>query len=440
MSEERVIHADVAVIGCGLAGLSAAQFAADRGCRVALTGASGATDFCSGMFDLLGALPGEESPREDPWRALRDLGQRFPEHPLNKAGANAVARALERFGGVLASRGVQYAGSEKQNVFLPTQVGTFRPTYRVPATMWPGIEARERGTPCLVLDIEGMKDFDVEGMLAALGGTWPYARSDSLPRPGSTRGREARPLLLARSLENEHNLGELAGAVRSRLGGGETVGLPAVLGVRDPDGIKGRFQEMVGAPVFEIPTLPNPVPAARIREALYGAFREQEAIRTPIPGRVQNVRVLGDEGFLLETDRREPEKWIRSSAVVLASGRFLGRGLLGEREEGIREALFRLPVAQPKTRSAWHSPDLLDPRGHGIDRAGLETDARFRPVDGQGRLASKGVYAIGSILAHADWMRFKCGAGTSLASAWTAAEGVAADLGLYSGGARARRK
>jgi glycerol-3-phosphate dehydrogenase subunit B len=439
MTKSRAIHADVTVIGCGLAGLAAARFAADKGCRVAIVGASGATDLSSGLFDLLGALPGEEKPCEDPWRALRDLEARFPEHPLNKPGADVVASALDRFGSVLASQGVEYTGSGEHNVILPTQLGTVRPTYRVPATMWPGIEARQDNTPCLVLDVEGMKDFDAEGMLAALDGAWPGARSDSLSLPGSSRGREARPLLLARSLENVQNLEALARAVRSRLGKGESVGLPAVLGVHDPDKVRGHLQEMVGAPVFEIPTLPNPVPAARIREALYSALREDEAIQTLIPGRVQSARVLGDEEFLLETDRQEPEKAIRSSAVVLASGRFLGHGLQGERE-GIREPLFQLPVTQPETRSAWHSPDLFDADGHGVDRAGVETDPRFRPVDGQGRPIYNGVYAIGSILAHADWMRFKCGAGVCLASAWGAAEGIAADLGRDFGEEEARRK
>ncbi len=393
----------------------------------------------SGLFDLLGALPGEELPREDPWRALQDLGERFPKHPLNKPGADAVARALDRFGSVLARRGVEYTGSGKHNIILPTQLGTLRPTYRVPATMWPGIEVREKNTPCLVLDIEGMKDFDAEGMLAALGDAWPRARSDSLSLTGFSLGREARPLLLARSLENVKNLEALARAVRSRLGKNEVVGLPAVLGVHNPDGIKRRFQEMVGAPVFEIPTLPNPVPAGRIREALYSALREDEAIRTLIPGRVQSARVLADRDFLLETDRQEPEKQIRSSAVVLASGRFLGHGLRAERGR-IWEPLLQLPVAQPETRSAWHSPDLFDPEGHGVDRAGLETDARFRPVDGRGRAIYNGVYAIGSILAHADWMRFKCGAGMCLASAWRAVEGMVVDLGLGADREETRRK
>mgnify|MGYP000090651705 CR=1 FL=1 len=429
MTGSRAIHVDVAVIGCGLAGLAAAQFAADRGFRVAIVGASGATDFCSGLFDLLGVLPGEERPREDPWRALGDLRARFPEHPLSKAGADVVASALERFGSVLASRGVSYTGYGEQNALLPTQLGTFRPTYRLPATMWPGIQALRNTTPCLVLDMEGMKDFDAQGMLAALGGTWPGARYDCLAFPGSSRGREARQLLLARSLENPDNLRELARAVRRRLGEGEAVGLPAVLGVHNPDGVTRRFQEMVGASVFEIPSLPNPVPAARIREALNGALRDEEAIRAlMIPCRVLHARAQGQDGFLLEMDQGQPERVIRASAVVLASGRFLGRGLLGERD-GLGEPLFQLPVTQPDTRSAWHSPDIFDPLGHGLDCAGLETDGRFRPVDGHGRSVYSGLYAVGSILAHADWMRFKCGAGVCLASAWGAVEGIAVDLG-----------
>ncbi|MCF8030927.1 MAG: glycerol-3-phosphate dehydrogenase subunit GlpB [Desulfohalobiaceae bacterium] len=429
MIEESAIHVDVAVIGCGIAGLAAAQFAADKGCTVAIVGTSGATDFCSGLFDLLGALPGEKNPRENPWQALQELGQHIPGHPLHKAGADAVARALERFGKVLANQGVEYTGYREQNVFLPTQLGTIRPAYRVPATMWPGIEALKNNAPCLILDMEGMKDFDAEGMVAALGKSRTGARSDTLPLQGLARGPETGLHLLARSLENDQNLGELARAVRDRLRNGESVGLPAMLGIHDPDGIKRRFQEMVGVPVFEIPTLPNPVPGARIREALYCAFQEEKGIRTLIPGRVLRASARGDNDFLLQTDGEVPRRLIRSSAVVLASGRFLGHGLQGERE-GIREPLFQLPVAQPETRSAWHRPDLFHSRGHDVDSAGIETDAWFRPVDGRGRLIYRGLHAAGSILAHADWMRFKCGTGMCLVSAWRAVEGIAAAKGL----------
>jgi glycerol-3-phosphate dehydrogenase subunit B len=419
MISEHSIHADVAVIGSGIAGLGAALFAADRGLSVAIVGESGATDFCSGLIDLLGAFPGE-GPRGDPWLAMSELETRFPRHPLASATA---ARALDRFCEVLAQRGMEYTGFRKRNALVPTQLGTVRPAYRVPATMWPGVAAFAENASCLILDIEGMMDFDAEGMVLALGDAWPAARSECLPFPDPGRGGEARPMLLARSLEGERSRRELAGSISRRLKPGEAVGMPAILGVHSPDRARSTLQEMIGATVFEIPVLPNPVPGARIREALRGFFSQGEAVRFLTPGRVLRATVCGERDFMLEVGTEEPERFLRASSVVLASGRFLARGLQGDRT-GIREPLFRLPVAQPETRQGWHRPDLFDPRGHGVDSAGIETDAMSRPVDGQGRPVAEGLFAAGSILAHADWTRFKCGAGLCLASAWRAAEGV----------------
>ena len=64
--------------------------------------------------------------------------------------------------------------------------------------------------------------------------------------------------------------------------------------------------------------------------------------------------------------------------------------------------------------------DLLQPSGHPINRAGLETDEHFRPVDEKGRVIHPRLHAVGSILAHQDWIRQKCGSGLSIATAFGA--------------------
>jgi glycerol-3-phosphate dehydrogenase subunit B len=61
-----------------------------------------------------------------------------------------------------------------------------------------------------------------------------------------------------------------------------------------------------------------------------------------------------------------------------------------------------------------------DPRGHPINRAGLETDAFFRPLDRSGDPAYRNLFAVGSILAHQDWMRMKCGSGLAVSTAFKA--------------------
>ena len=104
---------------------------------------------------------------------------------------------------------------------------------------------------------------------------------------------------------------------------------------------------------------------------------------------------------------------------LVATGRFLGKGLYADRKI-IREPLLNLPVYQPGIRPEWHRFDFMDARGHLINRAGLEIDDRFRPVDSSGKPVFENLFAAGSILAHQDWMRMKCGSGLAMATAFAA--------------------
>ena len=63
---------------------------------------------------------------------------------------------------------------------------------------------------------------------------------------------------------------------------------------------------------------------------------------------------------------------------------------------------------------------MLDSRGHPVNRAGLEIDDAFRPLNSSGQPAFGTLFAAGSILAHNDWKRMKCGAGLAIASAFGA--------------------
>ncbi len=62
----------------------------------------------------------------------------------------------------------------------------------------------------------------------------------------------------------------------------------------------------------------------------------------------------------------------------------------------------------------------MDSRGHLINQAGLEIDDAFRPLDDSGGPAFETLFAAGSILAHNDWKRMKCGAGIAIATAFGA--------------------
>jgi len=65
-------------------------------------------------------------------------------------------------------------------------------------------------------------------------------------------------------------------------------------------------------------------------------------------------------------------------------------------------------------------PYSICKNGHGINKAGLETDDNFRPLGTSGKPVFQNLFAAGSILAHNDWKRMKCGSGIAVATAYGA--------------------
>jgi glycerol-3-phosphate dehydrogenase subunit B len=178
--------------------------------------------------------------------------------------------------------------------------------------------------------------------------------------------------------------------------------------------------------MFEIPTMPPGVTGLRLKEAFERGLAARN-VHLLLENKVFRASAFNGGGFLLEVGRMEPERSVRPAAVLLATGRFMGGGLLTDRH-AVREPLFNLPVHQPERREDWHREDFLDRRGHPVNRAGLETDAFFRPTDASGRPVHPRLFAAGSILAHQDWMRMKCGSGLALATAYAAVAGAESEL------------
>jgi glycerol-3-phosphate dehydrogenase subunit B len=147
-------------------------------------------------------------------------------------------------------------------------------------------------------------------------------------------------------------------------------------------------------------------------------YLREKCVQTLLNKRVLNARQK-NKVFVLEIGDTTVEHIVKADAVILASGRFLGGGLIADRTR-IREAIFDLPVYQPKNRQIWHSQTFFDARGHAINRAGLEINDKFQPLLGNGHRAFETLFAAGSILAHQDWMRMKCGAGLAIATAYAA--------------------
>jgi len=196
--------------------------------------------------------------------------------------------------------------------------------------------------------------------------------------------------------------------------------MPAILGMERSHEIVEKLSSALGARVFEIPTMPVSVPGLRLNEAFMRGL-SAKGVKLFFPNRVIKWEQDENGKFLLGTGRNRSDKWIQAEGVILAAGRFWAKGLRADRDK-IRETLFDLPVSQPGERKEWHRREFFDPRGHPANQAGLEVDDLFRPIGKDGRPAFDNLFTCGSILAHQDWMRMKCGSGLAIGTASAAVD------------------
>ena len=434
MTGARQDNCDVAVIGAGMAGMSAALFAAERGLSCIQVGNAGSLLFASGLLDFLGVHPvAKRQLWQSPFEALAALVRDEPDHPLARLAAPSIRNAFESFVTALGGAGLAYAPLGERNRKLLTAIGTIKTTYGVPQSMVAGVQVLEQRPPCLLLDFRGLREFSAAQIASTFGRSWPGLRHRQIEFPGYEAVPELYAAHLARALEAGEVRARTIARVKPLLGDARAVGIPAVLGLARANEVHAAFEAGLGLPVFEIPTMPTSVPGLRLLTALEAAVAAR-GVRRRQQASVRALSFDADAGTAaLELDGAAAGERVHARAVVLATGRFTGRGLTAGRKQ-VRESILGLPVHQPASREAWHQRDFLDPSGHAINRAGLLIDDAWRPLDVHGKPAWPRLYAVGSILAHQDWMRSKCGSGLAIATAWAAIEQVARELRAITAG------
>jgi glycerol-3-phosphate dehydrogenase subunit B len=371
------------------------------------------------LLDLLGVHPVvEKRAWSDPWAALDALVRDLPEHPyarLNKSDIKAAFAGILTF---LEETGLTYHRDIDRNTGVLTSLGTVKSTYAVPHTMWQGVRVLKEKPACLIVDIRGLKGFSARQIAAALNTDWPGLRSARISFPDSDHLIEVYTEHMANALLLPQNREKLARVIRPLIIESTIIGLPAILGLYRTHEVISQLEELIGVPIFEIPTIPPSVPGLRLKEAFERGLRSKNVQYFSLT-KALKVRPTAAGRFETQIGRDEVEHVVDSRGVILASGRFIGGGLFANRTR-IRETILDLPIYQPDSRHDWHHRDFLDPRGHLINQAGLHIDDSFRPLNDSGNPVFETLFAAGSILAHNDWKRLKCGAGLAIATAYGA--------------------
>lgn len=420
IEEARYFETELAVIGSGIAGCAASIFALNKKITTAQVGNTGAVAYTTGYLDLLGKLEGDKGAIDNPWDAITALKDRCPDHPLNGISAADIRAAFNEFTAFLGECGIAYSSPGDSNITALSPAGTLKKTLCVPATMAAGPKAFAAKTACVIVDFKGLKGFSGKQVVANLHKQWSTLKAERIVFPEMLSG-EIYPEVMARALEVEKTREALAEAIKAVAGNAKVIGLPAVLGMHNPDFIKTELERLTGFEIFEIPTMPPSVPGIRLRELFEQVFPEKGIILIP-QQKVSSLTFDDDSATLSLTDNHGPIT-IKAKAVILATGRFLSGGLEAH-ITGINESLLNLPVTQPAKRDDWYFEQYTDSRGHAIHKAGIEIDDSFRPIGEDGRPYHERLFAAGIILAHQDWIRSRSGAGIAIATAYKAVEAV----------------
>ena len=400
------MHFDLIIIGMGLAGLMAAKRAVESGLKVLIIG-KGMGSLClfSNTIDVLGAV----APAMKMGEGLSRWIEGHPQHPYSFAGLETIHEALFSFVSLFPPP-YSFQSEEGANSVVLTGAGTFRPTYLIPSTMIAGSRLEPGQT--LIVGFRGFKDFYARYVAHGL-----KARGVSLELVESLR-KEVTASGLARLLENPSVRERIGREIKAQSRNSTRIGLPAILGLRDPMEIKKDLERIIGAEVFEIPTLPPSIPGNRIFARL-----KEWLIRngtTWLLGHfVSRATVSRKRCELIHVSNPPVQTSYSADRFILATGRFIEGGLTATRER-IVEPILDLPVSQPRSREEWFEKSYFS--DHLIHRSGVLTDSRLRPVDERGNVILDNVWIAGSILAHHDSVAEKSREGIEIATGYWAAQ------------------
>jgi glycerol-3-phosphate dehydrogenase subunit B len=395
----------------------------------------GATHWTGGTVDVWGGA-GDRSLRD----ALRAVIAERPDHPYARVGVAGVEEGLARFRALMEVARYPYAGGLDRNVLLPTALGALRPAALMPATMAAG-DVRLGGA-LLIGGFRELRDFFPPLAAANLTAQGIAARGVYLRMPPTKRKLDFSTRTLAQLFDDAAFRQDVGRQLREIKGDATRIGLPAVLGLRDPLGVVADLQRLSGAQIFEIPTLPPSVPGMRLfaifRDAIVRAGGRlqigSEVLRgTPTPslGAAGNPEVeAGAPGRLTAvwSEAAAHEQEHRAAGFLLATGGVAGGGIRTDHTGAVWETALGLPLRAPESRGAWFASRLLAEEGHPIYHAGIATDERLRPIDGDSRLLYQNVVVAGAALAGADGLRERCFSGLALATGWRAGSVLADEL------------
>jgi glycerol-3-phosphate dehydrogenase subunit B len=418
------LHYDAVVIGAGTAGLVAGARLAEGGARVCvLAKGVGSTHLAPGTIDVLGYDPSRVS---SPARAIEEFAAARPDHPYARLGFDAIAEAARWFSERVAAGPLpeyRYVGDLERNMLLPTAVGALRPSALVPETMAAGDTASAERV--CVVGTRSLRDFHPALCAANLRRAGVDARSVDIEIEVDRADQNT--LGLARRFDDPAWRAAFAGRLALKLKAHESVGLPAMLGLRDPHGAWSDVQHRLGRPVFEIPGLPPSVPGMRLYEILRSTLRRAGG-RLVLGAEVVSCERDGSRVASVATRSAGHDAHYAAPWFVLASGGFGSGAIELDSRWAAHERVLGLELrGVPEPGQPRFVADYLAEQP--MSRVGVAVDGELRAE------GAENVVVAGSALPGAVPWREGSGEGIALASGSRAAKLVLSRSGAPAGAA-----
>lgn len=412
---------DVIVVGAGLAGLFAGALAAQRGAKtLVIARGVGSTHVRTGCVDVLG-YDATGNRLASPVAEMPKFIEAKRAHPYALAGLDALNGGLRALKAMCESAGYVLGGELAENYWLPTAAGSIRCTCIAPQSFIAGDVRRTE--PIALAALTGFRDYYARLAADNLGNAVPGLRVEAhdVSLPDRPAHREAYASDLARLFDDANYRAKVARAWKTELGDKARVGFPAVLGLAHGPTAHRDLADRLGADVFEIPILPPSIPGIRLYNALVETLkiaRGNLIVGPEVTGRVDGRAVPRPRvnGIVAHAAGRWRD--YEAGAVVLATGGFLGGGLVAERAGVVAESVFDLPVTYSDDAESWFTSRVFG--NHPYARFGVRVDGAMRVLDANGEVMYDNLYAIGSVLAGADRLAEGSREGIDVATAWKA--------------------
>jgi glycerol-3-phosphate dehydrogenase subunit B len=311
-----------------------------------------------------------------------------------------------------------YVGSLQANQWIPTALGTLKPSCFTPLSMDTiGFEAAE---DVYVVGFDGLKDYCVkiiaDGLTHITKGRKKYSVMSL--RTGMDDGRDLSALDVARWLDSEAGqkqfFEQLSRLVRPK----GLILLPPVMGTRPDYEILKKTEEMTQCKVIETVGLPPAVTGFRLRRMLLNCLKKLN-VQIIEQSAVIKANVTNGQCREIITGNPDRQRSYRANSFILATGGFFGGGLQANSSD-VLETVFNLPVNVPLDRNRWGQQNLFSLSGQPFAKFGVRVDANLRPLDATGNVVLENVFIAGKTIAGYDYCLEKSGNGVALATAYRA--------------------